>query len=48
MKGGQDERKGRTDGTMNSEVRGERDREHVEIKAGGIKHNQVAAMKERN
>lgn len=30
------------------EVREDRQREHVEIKAEGIKHNQVAAMKEIN
>lgn len=30
------------------EVREERDREHVEIKAEGIKLEQVAAIKERN
>lgn len=37
-------KKGRTG--RRSEKR--RDREHVEIKAGGIKHNQVTAMKEGN
>lgn len=32
-----------------TKVRNERERkEHVEIKAGGIKHKQVAAMKKRN
>lgn len=48
MKGGRDERKEfhRRRSGDDEQWRSE-EREHVEIKAGGIKHIQVAAIKER-
>lgn len=50
MKGGQDERRASEDGVMDDGGQREETREweHVEIKARGIKHNQVAAMKGGN
>lgn len=47
MKGGQDESKEKEDGMTNSGGQ-RREREHLQIKEGGIKHNQVATMKVRN